>query len=88
MNIQEATKIAMENGKSIHRKSEFDVLRKPGDNLELFTYKQLWIHCCKTKKESLLSNVATNGRRLNSRRLGNYRVRKIIAFLTHLLFIN
>ncbi|MCG1914001.1 Thoeris anti-defense Tad2 family protein [Staphylococcus epidermidis] len=35
MNIQEATKIAMENGKSIHRKSEFDVLRKPGDNLEL-----------------------------------------------------
>ncbi|WP_017465022.1 Thoeris anti-defense Tad2 family protein [Staphylococcus epidermidis] len=35
MNIQEATKLAMENGKSIHRKSEFDVLRKPGDNLEL-----------------------------------------------------
>lgn len=35
MNIQEATKIAMENGKSIHRKSEFDVLRKPGENLEL-----------------------------------------------------
>ena len=35
MNIQEATKVAMENGKSIHRKSEFDVLRKPGENLEL-----------------------------------------------------
>lgn len=35
MNIQEATKLAMENGKSIHRKSEFDVLRKPGENLEL-----------------------------------------------------
>lgn len=37
MNIQEATKIAMENGKSIHRKSEFDVLRKPGENLELLS---------------------------------------------------
>ena len=35
MNIQEATKIAMKNGKPIHRKSEFDVLRKPGENLEL-----------------------------------------------------
>lgn len=35
MNIQEATKIAMENGKSIYRKSEFDALRKPGENLEL-----------------------------------------------------
>ncbi|MBM0800387.1 DUF2829 domain-containing protein [Staphylococcus epidermidis] len=35
MNIQEATKIAMENGKPIYRSSEFDVLRKPGENLEL-----------------------------------------------------
>ena len=35
MNIQEATKLSMKNGKPIHRKSEFDVLRKPGENLEL-----------------------------------------------------
>ncbi|MGD3155768.1 MW1434 family type I TA system toxin [Staphylococcus warneri] len=35
MNIQEATKLAMENGKSIYRSSEFEIFRKPGDNLEL-----------------------------------------------------
>lgn len=35
MNIQEATKLSMERGKPIYRSSEFDVLRKPGENLEL-----------------------------------------------------
>ena len=35
MNIQEATKLAMERGKSIYRSSEFETFRKPGDNLEL-----------------------------------------------------
>ncbi|MGK8461399.1 hypothetical protein ACRS32_01295 [Staphylococcus epidermidis] len=39
MNIQEATKLAMKNGKSIHRKSEFDVLRKPG---------KIWNFCPQT----------------------------------------
>lgn len=35
MNIQEATKLSMEKGKPIYRSSEFDALRKPGENLEL-----------------------------------------------------
>lgn len=35
MNIQEATKLAMEKGKPIYRSSEFETFRKPGDNLEL-----------------------------------------------------
>ena len=35
MNIQEATKLAMERGKPIYRSSEFETFRKPGDNLEL-----------------------------------------------------
>lgn len=35
MNIQEATKLAMKNGKPIYRSSEFDTFKKPGDNLEL-----------------------------------------------------
>ena len=35
MNIQEATKLSMKNGKPIYRSSEFDTFKKPGDNLEL-----------------------------------------------------
>lgn len=35
MNIQDATKLAMENGRTIHRISEFDKNRKTGENLEI-----------------------------------------------------
>ncbi|MCY1589888.1 DUF2829 domain-containing protein [Staphylococcus pettenkoferi] len=35
MNIQEATKLAMERGKPIYRSSEFETFRKPGENSEL-----------------------------------------------------
>ncbi|MFL9486307.1 hypothetical protein ACJQQZ_02700 [Staphylococcus sp. KUGN1] len=35
MNIQEATKLAMENGKSIYRSSQFDSDIEPGSSVEL-----------------------------------------------------
>ncbi|PTI22615.1 Thoeris anti-defense Tad2 family protein [Staphylococcus warneri] len=35
MNIQEATKLAMENGKSIYRSSQFDSDVEPGSSVEL-----------------------------------------------------
>lgn len=35
MNIQEATKLAMESGRTIHRVSEFDKSRESGGNLEI-----------------------------------------------------
>lgn len=35
MDIQEATKLAMESGRTIHRISEFDKSRKSGENLEI-----------------------------------------------------
>ncbi|MCI2941732.1 DUF2829 domain-containing protein [Staphylococcus cohnii] len=35
MNIQKATKLAMESGRTIHRVSEFDKSRKSGENLEI-----------------------------------------------------
>lgn len=35
MNIQEATKIVMEKGRTIYRTSEFDKTRDTGENLEL-----------------------------------------------------
>lgn len=35
MNIQKATKIAMDSGRTIFRTSEFDRNRGPGENLEI-----------------------------------------------------
>lgn len=35
MNIQEATKLAMENGKSIYRSSQFEKDAEPGSTVEL-----------------------------------------------------
>ena len=65
MNIQEATKLAMERGKSIYRSSEFETFRKPGDNLELLPTNSYGYVVVKPR-QSLLSIVATNGRRLIS----------------------
>ena len=65
MNIQEATKLAMERGKPIYRSSEFETFRKPGDNLELLPTNSYGYVVVKPR-QSLLSIVATNGRRLIS----------------------
>lgn len=66
MNIQEATKLAMERGKPIYRSSEFETFRKPGDNLELLPTNSYGYVVVKPRQKSLLSIVATNGRRLIS----------------------
>ena len=56
MNIQEATKLAMKNGKPIYRSSEFDTFKKPGDNLELLPRQKAFYPLWQPMAEDLLAD--------------------------------
>lgn len=60
MNIQEATKLAMENGTSIYRSSEFKRDRAPGENLEIIPTNVYGYVVIKPKKLALYKGWIPN----------------------------